>query len=232
MPKDVINKLIEQFKIWKQDKEKYLPSFLVYSKSFLSFTKDKDRIVLSQNDDLDKSYNVFFILKKDEKIINKYTCNADIEDISTFEKEKEVLFSPFTTFIMEDIHEGNINGNECIIINLEYLGCYEHLLNKFRQENDFKNKIKESFVKYFQNQNYIKKLIKNNLLGNYKNVDSDENDERKNKVILSKIKRKIKEKFDIDINEEIEGEKKDINNIVFEIDENIKVYYKDKKLKI
>ena len=109
---------------------------------------------------------------------------------------------------MEDIHEGNINGNECIIINLEYLGTYEYLL---KQENDYKNNIKISFVEYFKKQNYTNKLIENNMFGNYKNINSEETEEKKENVILSKIKRKIKEKFDIDINEEINGEKNEIN---------------------
>ena len=187
MPKDIIDKLIEQFKIWKKNNDKFLPSFLVYSKCFLSFTKDKERIVLSQTDDLNKNYNIFFILKNNEKIINKYTCNADIEDISVFQEEKEVLFFPFTTFIMEDIHNGNINGYECIIINLEYLGTYEHLL---KQENDYKNNIKISFVEYFKKQNYINKLIENNMFGNYKNINTEETEEKKENVILSKIKKK------------------------------------------
>ena len=68
MPKDIIDKLIEQFKIWKKNNDKFLPSFLVYSKCFLSFTKDKERIVLSQTDDLNKNYNIFFILKNNKKI--------------------------------------------------------------------------------------------------------------------------------------------------------------------
>ena len=47
----------------------------------------------------------------------------------------------------------------------------------------------------------INKLIENNMFGNYKNINSEETEEKKENVILSKIKRKIKEKFDIDIKE-------------------------------
>ena len=235
MLKNDINKLIDQFNIWKQNNDKSLPSFLIYSRCFLSFTKDKDRVIISQNNNLNNNYNVFFILKNNEKIINKYTANADIENISIFEEEKEVLFFPFTTFILNDIYEGEINGNKCIIVNIEYLDVYEHILKKFKQDNECQEKIRKSFISFFKNQNYIKKLLENNFLGS-KNDDNNENENRENKEnkdkkIISIIKRTIKEQFDIEINEEIKEENDVINNSIIEIDEIITVHYKDKKPK-
>ena len=72
MAKNDINNLIEQFNMWKQNNDKSLPSFLIYSRCFLSFTKDKNRIVIPQNNDLNSNYNVIFILKSDEKLILKF----------------------------------------------------------------------------------------------------------------------------------------------------------------
>ena len=230
MAKNDINNLIEQFNMWKQNNDKSLPSFLMYSRCFLSFTKDKNRIVTPQNNDLNSNYNVIFILKSDEKLINKYTSNADIEDISMFEEEKEVLFFPFTTFILQDIHEGEIDGNKCIMINIEYLGTYEHILTKFRTENEYKEKIRQSFINFFKNQKYINALLETDLLGSKNNdINENENKESKDKKILAIIKRLIKEKFDVEINETIQDGNSVINNTIFEIDENIITYYKNKK---
>jgi hypothetical protein len=71
MNKRLIEEIIEQFKKIKQNEDKSLPSFLLYSKSFLSFTKDKNNIKISKdNGDDDNYYNVVFKIINDDKIIN------------------------------------------------------------------------------------------------------------------------------------------------------------------
>ena len=238
MNKRLIEEIMEQFKKIKQNEDKSLPSFLLYSKSFLSFTKDKNNIKISKdNGDDDNYYNVVFKIINDDKIINKYTSNVDIEEISIFEEEKEILFLPFTTFILSNIHRENFNEEQVIMIELKYLGSYENLLKNYRNEEE-KEKIKVLFNECFQKQNYIKELIDNKWLG-----DNDKDKKLKDKV-LSKIKDKLKEKFGINFEDEkTEKEKEDKEenfakyslvkfNEFTDIEEKIKVKYKEKEHKI
>ena len=237
MDKKLIEKIIEQYTESKQNEDKSLPSFLLYSKSFLSFTKNKDNIKITQDNDDEKYYNVFFKLINDDKIINKYTSNIDIEDISIFEEEKEILFLPFTTFILSNIYKTNLNGEQIIMIELKYLGASENILKNYKNEE---KKIK-IFNECFQNQNYVKELIENNLLG-----DSDKDKELKGKI-FSKIKDKLKEKFGINYEDEKEKKEKEEEkeekeenyeknslfkfNEVTDIEEKIKVRYKENEHK-
>ena len=69
MKKDRINKIIEQFSALKKHEDKSVPSFIVYSKSFMSFTKDKNRIIMESIDNKD-DYYIFYKLKNKSKINN------------------------------------------------------------------------------------------------------------------------------------------------------------------
>ena len=239
MNKNLIEKIIKQFSKEKQNRDKFLPTFLIYSKNILSFTKDKDLIMIT-NDNDDENYNVFFKLKNNNEIINKYTSNVDIEDISIFSQEQEVLFFPFTTFILSNIYKGNFKEEECIVIELEYLGSYEVLLNKYKNEEKEKDNIKKFFNECFQKQYYIKELLENNLLGNYNK------DEKLKDKIFSKIKEKLKHKFAINFEEKkpeennelkldkdkiIVEDSKSIFDDVTNIKEKIKIKYRENESK-
>ena len=184
--KNKIDLILEKFANWNKNEDKSIPLFLVYSCGILSFTKDKNKInvIPSINEN---EYHVIFKLKNDDKIINKYTYNIDIEDISVFKEEKEVLFLPFTTFILSNIYNSKNNEQDCIIIEIEYLGKYESLLNNYN-----KGKIKKYFMNCFKKQNYLNELIKKNLIGANFN-----NEEEKISYILDKVIEKIRSKFNI-----------------------------------
>ena len=47
------------------------------------------------------TYAILFVLKNNENILNKYSSNADIEFLSAFAYEKEVLFFPFSSFCVK-----------------------------------------------------------------------------------------------------------------------------------
>ena len=100
---------------YKNKKIKGLPSSIVFSKSFLSFSKDKkieDYFLSFENKNKDLS-KVLFILEKDDNIGYNLSTHADIEKISFFPNEKEILFFPFSSFEIKDIKEIN-QGNEKI----------------------------------------------------------------------------------------------------------------------
>ena len=223
MGKKDIDELIYQYKAWKENNDKSLPSFLVYSKCLMSFTKDKNRVLSFPEPDKDENYKIVFELKCTPKLINKYSSNVDMEDISFFEEEKEVLFLPFNTFILRNIYYEKNDEKKNIIIELEYLGTYEKIQNKYRQDNELKEKINKQFISYFKHQKYIRELINNNVLGtNYTNEDLKE------KAVYSKIKTKIKEKFDIQIKSKIGEDNNELNidKTIIEINEINKVNYK------
>ena len=192
--KDKIDKMIEQFSSLEKDKDESLPSFIIYSRCFLSFTKDKNRIIITSGDD-NENYNIIYKLKNNNKINNKYSLNVDLEDISYFEEEKEVLFLPFNIFILSNIYKGYFNNEQCIIIELDYFGTYENILKKYDMEK-IKEEYQNIFHNIFRNQKYINELFENNYLGD------KEKDKKLKMNIFKKLSEKLKEKFGIIFNEE------------------------------
>ena len=77
-----------------------LPGAIVFSKSFLSFSKEKEVAEVFLNDENEnKDLNkVLFILEKDDSIDYSLSTHCDIENISFVPEEREVLFFPFSTF--------------------------------------------------------------------------------------------------------------------------------------
>ena len=63
-----------------------------------------------------------FYLKNNDSIYNKYSSNADIENLSVIKNEKEVLFFLYTTFCLKNIYKGEYDNEFCIYVELDYLG--------------------------------------------------------------------------------------------------------------
>ena len=124
-----------------------LPGLITFSKTFLSFSKD-DRIAKEflKGENIDNLSKVFFILEKDNIIDHSLSTHADIENISFFPNEKEVLFFPFSSFEIKDMEEQIINNEMIYIINLKYLGKY---IKDFQyEEKEIPNsKFKEEILK-------------------------------------------------------------------------------------
>ena len=101
-----------------KNKIKDLPSTIAYTKSFLSFTKDKNIALGILNSIKDNNLlKVLYIIDKDETIGYNLSTQADIEEISFFENNKEVLFFPFSSFEIKEINEiNNLNVFMLIII--------------------------------------------------------------------------------------------------------------------
>ena len=108
----------------------------VFAKPFLSFSKD--RKVAEEYLRMEKIntnfIKVFFILDIDMDINSNYCLNThcDLESISFYQIEKEVLFFPFSAFEIKEIREISINNVRCYQINLLYLGKY--LINNLKDE--------------------------------------------------------------------------------------------------
>ena len=111
MSKEELNKLEEFFKEKSNKKEEAI----VYTHSFKSFFPDENKVM-----NYATKQSIFFNLEYDKDIINK--SNADLTDISYFPGEKEILFFPFSSFLIKEIKKEN--GR--FIIDLKYLGIYQN----------------------------------------------------------------------------------------------------------
>ena len=156
MTKNEIENIMKKFEEWKLKGDKSFPSFLLYSKCFLSFSKDENQILKYMGNKDEKFHDIVLILKNNYNITNKYSSNADIEFLSANTQEREVLFFPYSTFCLENIYKGEYKTKKCVIINLEYLGKYSNIFNNIKNDANFKkNLVNFSIIKIIQ-----KRLLK------------------------------------------------------------------------
>ena len=89
---------------------------LIYSRSFLSFSKNKDQALkfLRENTN-NEDYSCILEVNGLQGEIDEnefFSSNAEIWDISRIPKEEEVLFFPFSSFIITDIDDGKEEKGE------------------------------------------------------------------------------------------------------------------------
>ena len=158
-----------------------LPASIVFSKSFLSFSKDKEEAEKFLNNDK-KIKNVFkalFILEKDDNKGYNLTTHGDIEKISLYPKEKEVLFFPFSSFEIKNLKEIKSGNEICYEIELLYLGKYLEDIEKDEKITMKESEIPDSpFKQYLIEFDLIKKekienLNTKELYNSYKKYEND-----------------------------------------------------------
>ena len=210
MTRNEIDKIIKLYDQWNKKGDKSIPSFLLYSRCFLSFSKDENQILKFIGKTDEKFYGIVFILKNKDNLINNITSNADIEFLSSYSIEKEVLFFPFSCFCLENISKDNFKGIDCVIISLGYLGKYNNtIINTIKDE-----KFKKNYFDTFSKQNYTKEIIKSNIIIPFNNtITSDNNINFQKKKIFQKIKTKIKKEHYVEIKEENTDENKNKESI-------------------
>ena len=226
MSKNEIDNIRKSFEEWNKNNNK-LPKFLLYSRTFLSFTKEKERIKNFLKNNNNNCYRVVFILKNNKEINNKYSSNADIENLSVLEIEKEVLFFPYTTFCLKNIFEGEYDNKHCFYIELDYLGKYEYIFDEFKNDENFQYDVINSI--YFYLNSYAKEVINRGLLplNNIDQINPEDNNENKsdneiennseeeeNKIKLSTL---VYQKFN-EFNKRISNKKKVISNEMMKIE--------------
>ena len=190
----ISNEEIKKIKNYLKIKNKGLPGAIVFSKSFLSFSKSKDiaEYFLNHDNNFDEKLSkVLFILKKDDTLEYSLLTHADIEQLSFYPREKEVLFFPFSSFEIQKIEEKNINGEKRYEIILLYLGKYLKEIENDKNIIENKNNlIKSEFKDQFVNSGLIPKETIENINSKdlhrkfikYKN-EIKENDVKSNKII-------------------------------------------------
>ena len=140
-----------------ENKSNSFPSMIVFSRSFLSFSKDKSNIVNFKGNNNSKDYySILYTIEEIkciENIENKIS-NAEIESISEFKDEKEVLVFPYSCFEIVEIKEIKNNGID-YKIKLKYLGYY----SKYIEEQIGKN-----FLDKIQISHFSEELIKSGIV--------------------------------------------------------------------
>ena len=126
----ISNDEIIKIKEFLKNKKKDLPGAIVFSKSFLSFSKDINiaKQFLNNNNNKDNESKVLFIIEKDDKIDYSLSTHSDIENISIHPHEREVLFFPFSSFEIQEINEKILNNERIYEIKLLFLGKYLKLI--------------------------------------------------------------------------------------------------------
>ena len=119
---------------------------LIYCKSFMSFSLDKEVALdfMRKKNPTEKNVRVLYILKSELGLNPKNATNADLDGISYYENEKEILLFPFSVYEINNDIRKKENYYE---IYLNYLGKYKELF-QFKDETDLYNSIFESkFIK-------------------------------------------------------------------------------------
>ena len=167
-----------------------LPSSIVFSKAFLSFSKDEKIAERFLNYDIKDNdfFKVLFILEKDDNIGYNLSTHGDIENISFNAFEKEVLFFPFSSFAIKDIKEKNLGKYKRYEIKLLYLGKYLKDIENDENIIANENKIPDSeFKKQLSEFGLIKKEKIENI--NTKSICEDykQYEQEINNIIIGKI---------------------------------------------
>ena len=171
------------------DQKKDLPGSIIFSKCFLSFSKDSDaanKFLRKQNNNNDL-FKVIFILEKDDNLDYELSTHGDIEEISFFPKEREVLFFPYSCFAIKSLKQINFDAYE---IELLYLGKY---LKSIENDNDIITRediIPNSKFKQQINESGLiqKEKIENLMIKNLYNLFKKYAKEVKRNIIFGEIK--------------------------------------------
>ena len=201
---------IKKIKDLLKNKNDSLPSEILFSNSFLSFTyKEEVYHKFFKENKNNELVNVLFEIEKGEDL--DFTCQADLDGLSKYYKEEfEILFFPFSCFTIESIDE---NYNDYIFqnktkknivvtkIKLNYLGKYKETIKK-----EIKTINIDEYMLNLKDDDFYKELKKFNVI---ENLDGK-------KIFDSKIKNIVGIKKSSIINEEFINKLKDtlLSNII------------------
>ena len=168
-------------------KKEDLPGNIIFSKSFLSFSKEKTIALNFLSNPNENTRKVLFFLEiennKDDNINYILSTYADIQKFSLFDKEEEVLFFPYSSF--EFLKIGESEEYEGILeIRLKYLGIYY----KFLDKNNIQNQIS------FPKTTFSEEIIKSGLIKR-ENLNQNNINDIKNYAIKNPL-------FNIELNQE------------------------------
>ena len=191
-----------------------LPNHIVFSKVFLSFSKDIKiaKYFLEQCKPNKNLCKVLFIIEE-RKIDNKIEYSLDthtaLEKVSFFNNEREVLFFPFSSFGIKKIEEKNINNENIFEIILDYLG--KHLKELKKEEKlVIKEENKEDTLQTLPDSEFKRNIMKSGL------VDRNQVETINRKEIFQQMDKHEKKIKDSRIKLEKKNVNKEFDNEEFE----------------
>jgi len=185
---------IDKIRGYLDKKKTNLPAAIVFSKSFLSFSKEKS---IAENF-LYSGYlsnnlcRVLYVLEKDENIDYSLSTHTDIEKLSIFNSEKEVLFFPFSPFEIKEINViKSDEDDKTFEVRLFYLGKYLKEIEKDVNIVEIENQLPDSeFKKQIIELGLIKKDKIKNTKQVFKNFKQFQNNVKNNKYKKYNVKDK------------------------------------------
>ena len=170
-----INKINSYIKIGK------LSNIVVFSKAFLSFTEKKEEALGFIGKSDQNKVGCLYILENNNNYLHE--SNADIQNISIFPTEKEILFFPGSSFIIKSIRMIN-DGKIEIILNYngkfkeKYKFIYDNKqkLNSLIFNNKFTKNIAGKELEFLKGGKYLKgeKIDEFETTFKGKNLETDE----------------------------------------------------------
>ena len=237
------NEEISKIKKYLNKKVKHLPSSIVFSKSFLTFNKDRlatETNLLNIRNETNFS-KVLFILEKDDNLDYNLVTHCDLEKISYYKDQRQVLFFPFSSFGINRIKETYIKKERIIVINIVYLGTYLGFISNDKNiinndniitDDEFKKEIinfgliektiienmnykmiYESFNKYENDMNIEKDDINEENNKENNNEKNNENNNEKNNENINENNKENKNEIKEEENKEISTKAEEINVI-------------------
>ncbi len=158
----ISQKEINNLLISKQYRLEGLPMSIVFSKSFLSFTKSKN---VAEDFYNNFNKNAMFTVKRSIQETN-FLAHADIEELSCFDYEKEVLFFPFCAFGINKFERyfDHVQQKYRYEIELKYLGEYKDI---YKSIEDKEERLPDTdFKRLFEKSGLAKEDVKNAKIKN------------------------------------------------------------------
>ena len=212
------NDEIKKIKNFLEKKIEGLPCSIIFSRTFLSFSKDPsiaESYLSLNNTDKNVSKVMFILEKDDENVEYNLSTHSDIEKISYYPDEREVLFFPFSSFEIKDMNIINIGKEKGYEVKLLYLGKYlediendkDITMNEYKiPDSEFKRQLTEfglikkekieniNTKKLFNVYKQYEEEINNFIIGE---IDIGQEDISKNIQIVNSFEnvKKIKSKF-------------------------------------
>ena len=233
----LLNKEIYRIKDYLKKKKEGLPGSIVFSKTLLSFTKDikiAENFLRKQKNENELN-KVLFILEKEKNIDYSLLTHIDIEKISFYPFEREVLFLPFSSFEIKEINEINYDNEKRYEVKLLYLGKYLEKLEKNKNDEKIiqKSEFKDQFLEFGLTEQqkieatpkYIlqkfdkfkNEINKNIIIGE---ITIEKENINKDIRIISSFEQYCKENIYIN-KDEYKNEKEIMNNIEIKINDNL-----------
>ena len=133
---------------------------IIYSKAFMSFSLDKDVAMgfMKNKVPTEKQYRVLYILQSSE-INEKNATNADLTEISFFEKEKEILLFPFSIYEISDVKKES-----------NYYLIYLNILGKYKRDFDYQSR--SEIIDSIHQSKYFKMIQRSGLVSSLTKLEN------------------------------------------------------------